>query len=226
MKVQLKNAKPASEIQLSDAAFGRVYNEALVHQVVTAYMAAGRSGTKAQKTRAEVRGGGKKPWSQKGTGQARAGSIRSPIWVGGGRAFAAKPRDFSQKVNRKMYRAAMQTMVSQLVRDDRLVAVESIELSAPRTKLLISKLAEFGLSRALILVEAYEEQAVKFTQRPGLETLKFLLAENDLTASDLSRLLGTDISLGYRILDGERNLTTKHIKKLARHFHVGPEVFL
>jgi large subunit ribosomal protein L4 len=158
MKVQLKNAKPASEIQLSDAAFGRDYNEALVHQVVTAYMAAGRSGTKAQKTRAEVRGGGKKPWSQKGTGQARAGSIRSPIWVGGGRAFAAKPRDFAQKVNRKMYRAAMQTMVSQLLRDDRLVAVESLELSAPRTKLLISKLAEFGLSRALILVEAYEEK--------------------------------------------------------------------
>jgi large subunit ribosomal protein L4 len=158
MKVQLKNAKPASEIQLSDAAFGRAYNEALVHQVVTAYMAAGRAGTKAQKTRAEVRGGGKKPWSQKGTGQARVGSIRSPIWVGGGRAFAAKPRDFSQKVNRKMYRAAMQTMVSQLLRDDRLVAVESIELTAPRTKLLISKLAEFGLTRALILVEAYEEK--------------------------------------------------------------------
>jgi large subunit ribosomal protein L4 len=158
MKVQLKNASPASEIQLSDASFGRDYNEALVHQVVTAYMAAGRSGTKAQKTRAEVRGGGKKPWSQKGTGQARAGSIRSPIWVGGGRAFAAKPRDFSQKVNRKMYRAAMQTMVSQLVRQDRLVAVESIELTAPRTKLLISKLAEFGLTRALILVEAYEEK--------------------------------------------------------------------
>ena len=158
MKVQLKNANPASEIQLSDAAFGRAYNEALVHQVVTAYMAAGRSGTKAQKTRAEVRGGGKKPWSQKGTGQARVGSIRSPIWVGGGRAFAAKPRDFSQKVNRKMYRAAMQTMVSQLVRDDRLVAVESIELTAPRTKLLTAKLAEFGLTRALILVEAYEEK--------------------------------------------------------------------
>jgi large subunit ribosomal protein L4 len=158
MKVQLKNAKPASEIQLSDAAFGRVYNEALVHQVVTAYMAAGRAGTKAQKTRAEVRGGGKKPWSQKGTGQARAGSIRSPIWVGGGRTFAAKPRDFTQKVNRKMYRAAMQTMVSQLVRDDRLVAVESIELTAPRTKLLISKLAELGLTRALILIEAHDEK--------------------------------------------------------------------
>src|SRR6202047_3757518 len=158
MKLQLKNATPASDIQLSDVAFGRAYNEALVHQVVTAYMAAGRSGTKAQKTRAEVRGGGRKPWSQKGTGQARAGSIRSPIWMGGGRAFAAKPRDFTQKVNRKMYRAAMQTMVSQLVRQDRLVAVESIELTAPRTKLLISKLAEFGLTRALILVEAYEEK--------------------------------------------------------------------
>ena len=158
MMLQLKNVNPASEIQVSDEAFGRKYNEALVHQVVTAYQAAGRAGTKAQKTRAEVRGGGKKPWSQKGTGQARAGSIRSPIWVGGGRAFAARPRDFSQKVNRKMYRAAMQSMVSQLVREDRLFAVESLELAAPRTKLLISKLAEFGLERALILVEAYEEK--------------------------------------------------------------------
>jgi large subunit ribosomal protein L4 len=158
MKVQLRNAKPASEIDLSDAAFGRAYNEALVHQVVTAYQAAGRAGTKKQKSRAEVRGGGKKPWSQKGTGQARAGSIRSPIWVGGGRAFAARPRDFSQKVNRKMYRAAMQSMISELVRSDRLYAVESIELAEPRTKLLISKLSEYGLSRALILVEAYEEK--------------------------------------------------------------------
>jgi large subunit ribosomal protein L4 len=158
MKLQVTNATPASDVQLSDVAFGRAYNEALIHQVVTAYQAAGRAGTKAQKSRAEVRGGGKKPWSQKGTGQARAGSIRSPIWVGGGRAFAAKPRDFSQKVNRKMYRAAMQSMVSQLVREERLLAVESMELSAPRTKLLIAKLAEFGLTRALILVEAYEEK--------------------------------------------------------------------
>ena len=142
MKLQLKNASGASEIQLSDAAFGRAYNEALVHQVVTAYMAGGRAGTKRQKSRAEVRGGGKKPWSQKGTGQARAGSIRSPIWVGGGRTFAARPRDFSQKVNRKMYRAAMQSMVSELIRQDRLVAVESLELSAPRTKLLLGKLKE------------------------------------------------------------------------------------
>jgi large subunit ribosomal protein L4 len=158
MKLQLKSAGPASEIQLSDAAFGRAYNEDLIHQVVTAYMAAGRAGTKRQKSRAEVRGGGKKPWSQKGTGQARAGSSRSPIWVGGGRTFAARPRDFSQKVNRKMYRAAMQSMVSELARTDRIFAVESMELSAPKTKLLIARLAELGLTRALILVEAYEEK--------------------------------------------------------------------
>jgi large subunit ribosomal protein L4 len=157
MKLQLKNAAN-SEIQLSDAAFGRAYNEALVHQVVVAYMNAGRAGTKAQKSRAEVRGGGKKPWSQKGTGQARAGSIRSPIWVGGGKTFAARPRDYSQKVNRKMYRAAMQSMVSELIRQDRLVAVESLELSAPKTKLLVGKLAELNAARALIVVEAYEEK--------------------------------------------------------------------
>jgi len=158
MKVQLKNSSSASEMELSDEAFGRKYNEALVHQVVVAYMAAGRAGTKRQKSRAEVRGGGKKPWSQKGTGQARAGSIRSPLWVGGGRAFAARPRDYSQKVNRKMYRAAMQCMVSELVRQDRLIVVENLEIAAPKTKLLISKLAEFGLTRALVLVEAFEEK--------------------------------------------------------------------
>jgi large subunit ribosomal protein L4 len=156
MKLQLKNA--ASEIQLSDAAFGRAYNEALVHQVVTAYMAGGRAGTKRQKSRAEVSGGGKKPHAQKGTGSARAGSIRSPLWVGGGRAFAARPRDYTQKVNRKMYRAAMQSMVSELIRQDRLLVVENLEVSAPRTKLLTAKLAELGASRALILVEAFEEK--------------------------------------------------------------------
>src|ERR1700687_5914525 len=140
MKLQVKNASPASDIQLSDAAFGRVYNEALVHQVVTAYQAAGRAGTKAQKTRAEVRGGGRKPWSQKGTGQARAGSSRSPIWVGGGRAFAAKPRSFEQKVNRKMYRGAIRAMLSELARTDRLLVTDGIELEAPKTRLLVNQL--------------------------------------------------------------------------------------
>ena len=158
MKLQFKNATSGGEIELSDEAFARPYSEPLVHQVVVAYMNAGRAGTKRQKSRAEVRGGGKKPWSQKGTGQARAGSIRSPIWVGGGRAFAARPRDFSQKVNRKMYRAAMQSVISELARSERLVAVESLELSAPKTKLLVSKLAELGTPRALIVVEAYEEK--------------------------------------------------------------------
>jgi large subunit ribosomal protein L4 len=146
-------------IQVSDATFAREYNESLVHQVVVAYMAAGRAGTKAQKTKAEVRGGGIKPWRQKGTGQARAGSIRSPIWVGGGRAFAAKPRDFSQKVNRKMYRGAMQAMLSELARQERLLVVNGIELEAPKTKLLVQKLAELELgSNVLIVIEAHDEK--------------------------------------------------------------------
>src|SRR5918992_4181824 len=146
-------------IQVSDATFAREFNEALVHQVVTAYMAAGRAGTKAQKTKAEVRGGGIKPWRQKGTGQARAGSIRSPIWVGGGRAFAAKPRDFSQKVNRKMYRGAMQAMLSELARNERLVVVNGIELEAPKTKLFVQKLKDLGLDQnVLVLVEAHDEK--------------------------------------------------------------------
>src|SRR6202034_4664628 len=138
MKLQLKNA--ASEIQLSDVAFGRAYNEALVHQVVTAYMAGGRAGTKRQKSRAEVRGGGKKPHAQKGTGQARAGSSRSPIWRGGGVTFAARPRDFAHKVNRKMYRGAMRSMLSELVRQDRLVVTPSLASDQPKTKLLIAQL--------------------------------------------------------------------------------------
>jgi large subunit ribosomal protein L4 len=147
------------DIQVSDATFAREYNESLVHQVVVAYMAGGRAGTKAQKTKAEVRGGGIKPWRQKGTGQARAGSIRSPIWVGGGRAFAAKPRDFSQKVNRKMYRGAMQTMLSELARQERLAVVNGIELEAPKTKLLVQKLAELQLgSNVLIVIEAHDEK--------------------------------------------------------------------
>ena len=144
---------------MSDATFARQFNEALVHQVVTAYRAAGRAGTKAQKTKAEVRGGGIKPWRQKGTGQARAGSIRSPIWVGGGRAFAAKPRDFAQKVNRKMYRGAMQAMLSELARQERLVVVSGIELEAPKTKLLVQKLSELKLGDdVLVLIEAHDEK--------------------------------------------------------------------
>ena len=148
----------AAELEVSDATFARDFNETLVHQVVTAYMAAGRAGTKRQKSRAEVRGGGAKPWRQKGTGQARAGSSRSPIWVGGGRAFAARPRSYEQKVNRKMYRGALRAMLSELARLDRLVVVESLELEAPKTRLLAGKLKELGRENALILVEGIDEK--------------------------------------------------------------------
>ncbi|MGE0114361.1 MAG: 50S ribosomal protein L4 [Steroidobacteraceae bacterium] len=159
MKLKLVNkTAQAGELQVSDATFAREFNETLVHQVVVAYMAAGRAGTKRQLSKAEVRGGGRKPWNQKGTGGARAGSIRSPIWVGGGRAFAARPRDYSQKVNRKMYRAALQVMLSQLAREDRLSVVESLEIEAPKTRLLLAKLKEFGLERVLVLIEGVDEK--------------------------------------------------------------------
>ena len=144
------------EISVSDAAFAKDFNESLVHQVVTAYMAAGRQGTKAQKTRSEVSGGGKKPWRQKGTGRARAGTIRSPIWRSGGVTFAAKPRDFEQKVNRKMYRAAMQCIMAELVRQERLIVVETFELAEAKTKAMLVKLAEFDATDALIVTEAVE----------------------------------------------------------------------
>jgi len=155
MKLKLVSG---SDLEVSEATFGQKFNETLVHQVVTAYRAAGRAGTKAQKTRAEVRGGGKKPWSQKGTGQARAGSSRSPIWVGGGRTFAAKPRDFAQKVNRKMYRGAMRAILSELARTERLLVTDGIELEAPKTRLLAHQLKQWSLPSVLIVVEAQDEK--------------------------------------------------------------------
>jgi large subunit ribosomal protein L4 len=144
-------------VDVTDAAFGAAFNEPLVHQVVSAYLAGARAGTKAQKNRSEVRGGAAKPWRQKGTGRARAGTIRSPIWVGGGRTFAAKPRSFRQKVNRKMYRAALRSVLSELVRQDRLVVVKEFDLESPKTKLLASKLGEVGLDNVLIVNEAFNE---------------------------------------------------------------------
>lgn len=156
--MKLKLANSGAELAVSDAIFGKEFNEALVHQVVTAYRNAGRSGTKAQLTKAEVRGGGRKPRPQKGGGTSRAGSIRSPIWVGGGRAFAAKPRSFEQKVNKKMYRGAMQSMLSELARQDRLVAVNSFTVDAPKTKLVAEQLKKLNLERVLIVVEAIDEK--------------------------------------------------------------------
>ena len=145
-------------VDVADSAFGAEFNEALVHQVVTAFLAGGRAGTKAQKNRAAVRGGGAKPWRQKGTGRARAGTIRSPIWVGGGRTFAAQPRDYSQKVNKKMYRAALRSVVSELVRQDRLVVTDSIEMKAPKTKELAGMLKKLDLDNVLIVNEAFDEK--------------------------------------------------------------------
>ena len=156
--MNLKLVSGGAELAVSEATFGQEYNETLVHQVVVAYRNAGRAGTKRQKSRAEVRGGGKKPHAQKGTGQARAGSSRSPIWRGGGVTFAARPRDFAQKVNRKMYRGAMRSMLSELVRQDRLVVTDEIALEAPKTQLLASKLSTWSLSNVLIVVEALDEK--------------------------------------------------------------------
>ena len=150
------NLVAGGSVEVSEVAFGRDFNEALVHQVVTAYLAGGRQGTRKQKTRSEVSGGGRKPWNQKGTGRARAGTIRSPIWVGGGRAFAARPQDHSQKVNRKMYRAAMQCILAELVRQERLIVVETFELAEAKTKAMLVKLAEFDATDALIVTEAVE----------------------------------------------------------------------
>ncbi|WP_158775069.1 50S ribosomal protein L4 [Cobetia sp. L2A1] len=151
--MNLNLAGAGGAVDVSDATFGKDFNEALVHQVVTAYLAGARQGTVAQKTRSDVSGGGKKPWRQKGTGRARAGTIRSPLWRSGGVTFAARPQDHSHKVNRKMYRAAMRSILSELVRQDRLVAVDAISVDSPKTKLLIAKLQELGLEKALIVTE-------------------------------------------------------------------------
>ncbi len=155
MKLKMQGS---GSVDVQDAAFGAEFNEALVHQVVTAYLAGSRAGTKAQKSRSTARGGGAKPWRQKGIGRARAGTIRSPIWVGGGRAFAARPRKYEQKVNKKMYRAALRSVFSELVRQDRLVIVKELAIEAPKTKLLADKLKDLGLDNVLVLNEAFDEK--------------------------------------------------------------------
>jgi len=159
--VELNVVKPGNEaagtVAVSEANFAREYNEALVHQVVTAYLSGARQGTRAQKTRSEVAGGGKKPWRQKGTGRARAGTIRSPIWRSGGVTFAAKPQDHSQKVNRKMYRAAMRSILSELARTDRLMIVETLDVEQPKTKLLVETLKGYGVDNVLIVADSVDK---------------------------------------------------------------------
>jgi large subunit ribosomal protein L4 len=188
MKLKVANG---AEIEVSEASFGAEYNEALVHQLVTAYMAGGRAGTKRQKSRAEVRGGGKKPHAQKGTGSARAGSTRGPIWVGGGRAFAARPRDYSQKVNRKMYRAGLRSMIAQLVRTDRLVVAQDFSVTEPRTKLLVDKLKTLNLDSVLIVVEAQDDKLMLAARNLPFVDVITVAAVNPLSLAAHEKVLMT-----------------------------------
>lgn len=189
--------------QATSQIFNERYNESLVHQVVTAYMAAGRQGSKAQKTRAQVRGGGIKPFKQKGTGRARAGTIRSPLWRTGGKVFAAVPRDYSQKVNRKMHRKAMVSILSELLRQNRLQIVDNFDLSAPKTKELISKLSELNFSSALIIL-AEENKNVELAARNlpdvaviyanQIDPVTLLAFENILTTAAAVKILEEKLS--------------------------------
>jgi len=172
MKVQLMNGTgSASELQVSDAVFAAAFNEPLVHQVVVAYQATGRQGTRKQKTRSEVRGGGKKPWRQKGTGQARAGTIRSPLWRGGGKVFPASPdENFEQKVNRKMYRGALRSILSELLRQGRLVTVAEFKMEQPKTKALLDKLKQLETPDVLIVTDAMDDNlSLAARNLPGVD---------------------------------------------------------
>ena len=174
------------KIKVSEATFGRDFSEALVHQVVTAYLAGARAGTKAQKTRSQVSGGGKKPFRQKGTGRARAGTIRSPIWRGGGTTFAAVPRDHSQKVNRKMYRGAVQAILSELVRQDRLVVVQSLELGQAKTRELKQRLSELEFVTGLIVTDEIQDSLYLASRNlPGVHVV-------DVAGMDPVSLVGAD----------------------------------
>ena len=176
----------SGSVKVSDETFGQEYKEALVHQVVTACLAGARAGTAQQKSRSDVSGGGIKPWRQKGTGRARAGTIRSPIWTGGGTTFASRPRDYTQKINRKMYRAAMRSILSELVRQERLVAVESIGVDAPKTKELAGKLAELGLDKVLIVTDTADDNLYLAARNlPGV-------AVCDVASADPVSLVGFD----------------------------------
>jgi len=158
LKLLSDNGKSAATVAASDALFGREYNESLVHQIVTAYKANGRLGTRAQKGRSDVRHSHKKPWRQKGTGRARAGDVASPLWRGGGKIFPNLPdENFSQKVNRKMYRAGMCSILSQLAREDRLKVVESFSIEAPKTRLLAQKLKQLGMESALVITDSIDQ---------------------------------------------------------------------
>ncbi len=184
-----------SGLQVSDAVFGKDFNEALIHQAVTAYLAGGRAGTKAQKNRSAVSGGGSKPWRQKGTGRARAGTIRSPLWRHGGVTFAAQPRDFSQKLNLKMYRAAMRSILSELVRQDRLQIVDSFDVDQPRTKILAAKLKELGGDDVLIVdAEVSENLHLAARNLPHVDTVN-VSAVNPVSLLRHKRVIATSAAI-------------------------------
>lgn len=165
------NVTGAGTVEVSDVTFGTEFNEALVHQAVVAFMAGARQGTRAQKTRSEVSGGGRKPWRQKGTGRARAGTIRSPIWRGGGKAFAAKPQDHAQKLNKKMYRGALRAILSELVRQERLVVVETFNAETPKTKQMVAKLKELNVEKGLIVSDEIDQNLYLATRNiPHVDT--------------------------------------------------------
>ncbi len=203
MSVQLNIAGDKGSVDLSDEVFAVSFKETLIHQVVTAYLAGGRSGTSSQKSRSEVSGGGKKPWRQKGTGRARAGTIRSPIFTGGGQTFARSTRDYSQKINRKMYRGAMRSIVSELARQDRLIVVKDLSVKAPSTKEMAAKLAKLEIKSGLILL-AEEDANIALSARnipniavttvSSVNPVTLVAHEKILMTADAAKLLDEKLS--------------------------------
>lgn len=196
MEIQIYNSD--AKLSVADAVFGVEYNEPLIHQIVTAYMNGGRAGTKKQKSKAEVSGGGRKPWKQKGTGRARAGSIRSPLWRGGGKTFAARPRSFAQKVNRKMYRGAIRSIVSELARGGHLLVSDTFSVEAAKTKTLIEKLKAYGTNDVLLVTDTVDQNLylsarnlhkVGVTDVSGLDPVSLLRHEKVVISSDAVKKL-------------------------------------
>jgi len=203
LTVSSKSKAKSARINVSEGVFAKEYNEALIHQVVTAYLTNGRAGTKANKNRSEVSGGGKKPWRQKGTGRARAGSSRSPLWRSGGVTFAAKPRDYTQKINTKMYQHAMCSILSELLRQKRLIVVENFELKAPKTKLLLEELKSYELADVLIVTDEQSDSSLSLAAR----NLHKVAVENVVSVNPVSLLAYKSVLL-----------TAAALKKLEEKF--------
>jgi len=213
--VDLQLHKSKETITVSDAVFGLEYKETLIHQLVTAYMAAGRAGTVAQKNRSAVRGGGAKPWNQKGSGRARAGTSRGPLWRSGGVTFAAQPRDYTQKLNKKMYRTGMRSMLSELNRQQRLLVVEDITVDAPKTKQMSAKLADLGVTKTLIVTETGGESLylsarnlpnVEITDVAGMNPVNLLRYDHVVVTVGAIRSIEASLqeNLGQAAAEGDK----------------------